>query len=335
MKNRINILFVGVTILIGVAVLMSCSKLNVKQIEPIHLDDIHFIVTDENESVAFFEKHFGAKEMAHPGDRFDLVRFLSLKWQGPTITITPVGPYPDLPPDRNKRWLDAKIITPKSEQKKPVYGVKWLALSTPSLEKSKAKLINNGVQIFKDPVVLPLEKNTSAFSIYGPDGMEIVIVERSDDDFGNATYAIDHIQFLVRDVKIGETFFEKVFEAKSFERQKNSVGLQVADGKLILSKPEAFNLTVKDVGLRKVDGTIRIGLDHLGFLYNDVVAAVDQARSKKVAPIFQPQRYVYKGKPTVYTFSAFEMPENINIEMVQADGRTGPHSYYIDENNRK
>ncbi len=334
-KDALNKILIERIILIFVLTSISCSSPNTVKQAPIHLDDIHLIVTDEEASVKFFEKYFGAREMAHPGDRFDLVRFLSLKWQGPTITITPIGPYPDLPPDRNRRWLDAKIIAPKSEKVKPVYGVKWLAISTSSISKSKAELLDYGVEISEENISLPLEPNTAAFSVFGPDGLEIVIVERPTYDFGDAKYAIDHIQFLVKDVETTQTFFEKTFGGKQLKRGKESASLQVADAKLVLSEPEAFGIDSKDVSSRKVDGTIRIGLDHLGFLYSDVQAAVDQATINGYTPIFQPQRYLYKNKPTVYTFTAFSLPENLNIEMVQADGRVGPHSYYMDENSSK
>jgi len=63
----------------------------------------------------FFKKYFGAREMAHPGDRFHLVRFLSLKWQDPTITITKISPYEDLPADGNQRRIDAQIVAPAKE----------------------------------------------------------------------------------------------------------------------------------------------------------------------------------------------------------------------------
>ena len=75
----------------------------------LHLDDIHFIVTDEAATVDFFETNFGAREMAHPGERFGLVRFLGLAPGDPTITITRTGPYDELPADRNARWIGARI----------------------------------------------------------------------------------------------------------------------------------------------------------------------------------------------------------------------------------
>ncbi|MDB4293489.1 hypothetical protein N9954_08790 [Maribacter sp.] len=317
--------------LVGVVISISFSKSFSNKTDPIHLDDIHFIVTDEEAAVGFFKTHFGAREMAHPGERFDLARFLSLKWQGPTITITPIGPYADLPTERNQRWFDAKIIVPKSEKKSPVYGAKWLAISTSSIEQAQSELLAGGVEISENQISLPMEPNTPAFSVYGPDGVEIVVVERPEYDFGDAKYAIDHIQFLVKDMKATQAYFEEVFAAKHFKSSEKSVFLEVADARLILSEPEALGILPKNVSSRRADGTIRVGLDHLGFLYEDVKTAVRKAEANGYYPIFQPQRYIYKEKPTVYTFTAFLLPEKFNIEMVQADGRIGPHSYYIDQ----
>lgn len=299
---------------------------------PIHLDDIHFVVTDEAATVNFFMTHFGAREMAHPGTRFELVRFLSLKWQDPTITITRTGPYDDLPADRNQRWLDATISSPGSEKAQPVYGARWLALATPSLSQARAALVSGGVEISDDRVTLPMEPASKAFSVLGPDGMEIVIVERAEREFGDARYAIDHIQFLVKDLEATQTFFQKVFAGQSVETKKGSRRLKVADAYLVISEPAALGLSPRQVAPRKAAGVIRIGLDHLGFLYQSVYQAVSTAETNGIKPEFQPQRYLYKGKPTIYTFTAFATPDDFTVEMVQAEGRVGPHSYYMDQN---
>ncbi len=300
-------------------------------IAPIHLDDIHYIVRDEEAAVAFFEDNFGGREMAHPGERFDLARFVSLKWQGPTITITKTGPYEELPADRNQRWLEAEIIDPVSEIDQPVYGARWLAIATPSLEEARQSLSANGVQFAPGDVSLPMEPEAKTFGILGPDGALIVIVERVDMDFGEAQYAIDHIQFLVEDVEANAGFFAEIFGAETTATSDHSAELKVADAKLVLSLPEGLGLSADAVAPRAKEGAIRIGLDHLGFLYEDIKEAVDGASTNGRTPVFEPQRYIYRGKPTVYTFTAFRMPDDFSIEMVQADGRIGPHSYYIDQ----
>jgi catechol 2,3-dioxygenase-like lactoylglutathione lyase family enzyme len=224
--------------------------------------------------------------------------------------------------------MDATIVLPSSEKHKPVYGAKWLAISTPSITKSYDELKESGAIIYNEKVILPLEPNIPAFSIYGPDGVEIVIVERSDFNFDDSKYAIDHIQFLVKNIEKTRVFFKDIYSAKTIDNDKGSVKIQVADANLVLSNPEVFNLKTKEVSLRKKEGTIRIGLDHLGFLYKDISKAASNAKEKGYSPLFKPQRYIYKNKPTVYTFTAFTAPDNLNIEMVQVDGRIGPHSYY-------
>ncbi len=77
--------------------------------QPIHLDDIHLIISNEAASVNFPKDNFAARKMP-PGERFDLVRFLSVKWHHPTLTRTRSGPYDDLLPERNRRWLDSEIV---------------------------------------------------------------------------------------------------------------------------------------------------------------------------------------------------------------------------------
>lgn len=325
--------FSGWFMLVLTMILASCAPVSeAEQHNPIHLDDIHFIVTDEDAAVAFFKDHFGGREMAHPGDRFDLVRFISLKWQEPTITITPIGPYPDLPAERNQRWLDTKVILPQSEKQVPIYGARWLALSTESLSDARKSLLESGVELSEDSVSLPNEPEVPAFSVYGPDGTEIVVVERPEKDFGEARYAIDHIQFLVPDAKAASGFFETAFKAKTIDTDGQTTAIQVADALLKFSEPEVLGISRDDIVSKQTEDELRIGLGHLGFLYADIHGAVEEVEANGIQPIFQPQRYVYQEKPTVYTFTAFSLVDGFTIEMVQADGRIGPHSYYIDQN---
>ncbi|MEM9530139.1 MAG: VOC family protein [Pseudomonadota bacterium] len=295
---------------------------------PIHLDDIHFIVTDEAQSVSFFETHFDAREMAHPGERFDLVRFLSVKWHDPTITITRTGPYADLPPERNARWQNVRLVPPDGPKTKAFYGVRWLALATPSLDQARKKLLANGAVVSENAVSLPMEPTARAFSIYGPDGAALVIVERPQVDFGSASFAIDHIQFLTADRDKSARFFMSVFGGSPNEKTEAGTTLKVADATIVLSEPKAFEIDPDDVSLRNRPGTVHLGIDHLGFLYENIQDAVDAAAEQGYKPLFPPTRYVYKGKPTLYTFTAFSSPDNVTIEMVQVDGRIGPHSYY-------
>ena len=326
MKNILNYKWVWVLCL-GLA-LSACSQTEKPQISPLHLDDIHFIVESESEAVAYFEDKFGAREMAHPGERFELVRFLSVKWQDPTITITRIGPYEDLPADRNKRWLDAVLVRPDTGKENPFYGVKWLALAVPSLSKAKENLLTAGAKLFEDQVVLPMDPAAKAFSVYGPDGAEIVIVERKEMDFDDAEFAIDHIQFLTANAQDMAAFFAGVFDGITETETVGSVRLKVADAVLIASEPEVFNYQREDVSPSSREGVIQLGIGHLGFLYEDIQAAVDQAADRGYTPIFAPTPYIYKNKPTLYTFTAFKTPDNFNIEMVQIKGRVGPHSYY-------
>lgn len=329
MRNTCLKLHAHLLIFCLLIMVISCKQPEYNSIiSPLHLDDIHYIVSNEADAVDFFKRYFNAREMAHPRERFDLVRFLSLKPQEPTITITKIGPYADLPADRNKRWVNAQIISPKTEKRIPVYGSRWLAISTPSLLKARKSLLEKGAVLSEANVKLPMEPETPAFSIYGPDSTEIVLVERKDKDFGESDYAIDHIQFLVKEIQPLKAFYEDVLSANMIASSSGSLSLQVVDVKLVLSEPKALNIDRTKVQGRKQENTIRIGLDHLGFLQGNIHEAVEQAERKGYTPIFQPKRYVYKNKPTVYTFTAFSTPEDFNIEFVQVEGRIGPHAYY-------
>jgi len=68
---------------------------------PIHLDDIHFMVSDEAATIAYLERHLDACEMAHADRPIDYVRYLSVRYLGPTLTIT--GPTPADEPDELRR----------------------------------------------------------------------------------------------------------------------------------------------------------------------------------------------------------------------------------------
>lgn len=298
----------------------------------LHLDDIHFIVTDEAAAVQFFHHNFGAREMAHPGERFGLVRFLGLAPGDPTITITRIGPYDELPADRNARWISARIVTPASEVDRPVYGPRWLAIATPDLESARTRLRANGVKFLAEDQKLPMEPDVRAFAVAGPDGARIVVVERSGRDFGEAEFAVDHVQVITPDLSAGQALLMQVFGASQLATTGDSSAMDIAGARIVLSRPQAFGLDPDAVGSRTQEGTIRIGLDHLGVLYADVPAAFAAAAERGYTPLFPATRYIYRGKPTVYTFSAFGMPGGYNIEMVSADGRVGPQNFYMDQN---
>jgi len=301
--------------------------------QPIHLDDIHLIVSNEAETVSYLKDNFTAREMAHPGDRFDLVRFLSIKWHDPTLTVTRRGPYANLPPERNERWLKSEVV---DAQHKPYYGAKWVAIAVPSIEKAREELKRGGLSIFEDIVHLPMEPDALAFKLKIPDGIEIVIVERKNKDFDDYSYSIDHVQFLVSNASETVKFFQNAFSGSLMKSvsgtidNTSSAALKVADAVLIVSEPNALGIDPKEVNRLESDGTIRLGIDHLGFLYEDIECGVTNAVSNGYTPLFPPTRYKYKNKPTVYSFTAFKSPDGFTIEMVQADGRTGPHSYYDD-----
>ena len=89
---------------------------------PVHLDDIHYIMTDENAAVSFWTEHFGAKEMAQPLVPFHFIRNVSVRLFDPTIVISAAGPYGSSSEKADARWRARQRVDPRPDLP-PHYGV--------------------------------------------------------------------------------------------------------------------------------------------------------------------------------------------------------------------
>jgi len=313
--------------------------------KPLHLDDIHYIVTDETHAVSFWTRHFGAQEMAQPLVPFHFIRNLSVKLLEATIVISPVGPYGSSSKKADDAWRARRQIRPRHDLP-PHYGVYYVSLKT-SHRDARGRFRESGVNILEERCVLPHEPDADAFVIQGPDHNPIAIVRRPEADLyvgslaKSFSYGIDHIQLLVRDHRETCRFLVDIYSAEFLGSWKNTVKLRVADAILVLSEPEDLGLQRGDVEDRDALNKQRFAVDHLAFLYEDIWPAISSAQDKgyrfniiqssdraRTALTEAPPRYRYFGQPSAYTAISILSPDGLGFELVMVDGRAGPMIYY-------
>lgn len=295
--------------------------------EPIMLDDIHYYVLDRDGATDFFERHFNAREMAQPGRPLKFIDILQLHPQQSTINISPKGPFEGIAVSAPGRW-EREVIEP-SPDLPPMYGVHWLALSTPDLDATLDRLTANGVEVERSARTLPAEPDARAATIYGPAYTLITLVERPDAEYPASGVRIDHLQLLVGDVGANEEFYRDVFGGEVVRRHDGSTVLDIAGTRFVLSAPSAFEFSADEVVPRDPD-TFRPGIDHIGFFYEDVRPAYQHAQKQGYEFALEPTRMNYFDEPTPYTFAITFSPDSLQCEMYQQDGRTGPRTDYAD-----
>lgn len=298
---------------------------------PIHLDDIHFMVSSEAAAVGWLQQRLGACEMAHPGRPIDYVRYLSVRYGDPTLTVT--GPTPPDEPDALRAATTGHVdIVPAAADAPPHYGVHWVALRTRDLSRVR--------EAFPDatPVALPHDLGVPALRVAGPDNIPLVIVERTGDR--GSPYGVDHVLLLVSDAAATARFFADVFAATELVGTAGLRVLRVADARLVLVEPGQLEIPrdavapVPNIPWASAGDASRerlrvpASVEHLGFLYADVPAMAAAARRRGHEPVYPPFRYVYRGRPTAFTVTEFLTPDGFGVEAVSAEGRVGPHAYY-------
>jgi hypothetical protein len=297
---------------------------------PIHLDDIHFMVSSDAATVAWLEQRLGACEMAHPGQPIDYVRYLSVRYGDPTLTVT--GPTPANEPDPLRAATTGHVDIVPAADASPHYGIYWVALRTRDLAAARSR--------FPDatPVQLPHEPATPALRVAGPDNVPLVIVERPGDT--GSPFGIDHLVMLVSDVAATARFLGDVFAGQVLDGDARLRVLRIADARLVLVEPERVALDRAQVApvpnipwaSGAVPSRTRVAVpasvEHLGFLYADVPAMAAAARARGYTPVYPPFRYAYRGRPTAFTVTEFMSPDGFGVEAVSAEGRVGPHAYY-------
>jgi catechol 2,3-dioxygenase-like lactoylglutathione lyase family enzyme len=90
----------------------------------------------------------------------------------------------------------------------------------------------------------------------------------------------------------------------------------------VLAEPEAVGLRREQI-VERDPREFRYGVDHIGFLYRDVKAAVAAAKAKGYQFKLEGAPLMYYGQPTVYLFAITFTPDGFQCEMVQQEGRLG------------
>lgn len=305
--------------------------------EPVHLDDIHFMVSDEAATVAFLERHLAACEMAHADRPIDYVRYLSVRYLDPTLTIT--GPTPPDEPDALRARTTGHVgIVPAERGGAPHWGVRWVGFSVASLGTALQAMRADGVAVAQPRLALPHAPGVAAALVYGPDNIPLAIVERPGDT--GSPFGMDHLMFLVKDAAANARFFEELFRGRVLQREEGLAVVQVADMALVLAEPQRLGIardTVRPVqnipwamqgAAPRERVTVTASIEHLGFLYADVPAMAAAAEARGYRAQYPPFRYAYRGRPTPFTSTEFMTPDGYGVEVVSAQGRVGPHAYY-------
>ena len=304
---------------------------------PIHLDDIHFMVSDEAATVAFLEKHLDACEMAHADRPIDYVRYLSVRYLDPTLTIT--GPTPANEPDELRARTTSHVdIVPAPRDAPPHFGVHWVGFSVANLETALRRLQAGGVVVAQPRLALPQAPGVRAALVHGPDNIPLAIVERAGDR--GSLFGMDHLMLLVKDAAANSRLFEELFRGQVVQRAPGLVVVRVADATLVLAEPRTLGLDPSRIAppqnipwastgpapTQRV--TVNASVEHIGFLYADIPALAAAAQARGYHLEYPPLRYAYKGRPTPFTSTEFMTPDGFSVEVVSAAGRVGPHAYY-------
>jgi catechol 2,3-dioxygenase-like lactoylglutathione lyase family enzyme len=303
------------------------KKSPVDPLLPLMLDEVHYYLTDPNSAVLFFETHFGARQLAHPGALpLKFVTMLSLQPAEGAIHISPPGPFEGLTdPDAN-RW-NKQLVEPAATLP-PRYGVYWVGLRTASLKKAMQKIEGRGVTLQERNLVLPIDPTAKAASIFGPNFNVFALVEHPKHHGDSGEFGLDHVQLLVKNVDENVRFFVDVFGAAIVKRWEHGAILTVAGFPIAMSDPAGLDLDPKEVQERLPD-QFRFEADHLSFLYSDIQPAVQAAMSKGRKFAVPPTRMEYFGKPTPYTFAVINSPDGLPFELTSEDGRVGPRDRYV------
>lgn len=288
---------------------------------PIMLDDIHYYTLDREACNTFFKTNFNAKAVKEDGPNpFRFIDFLRISKNQSTINISSGGPFPGIKVGDPKRW-ERETLQP-SKANPPMYGVHWLALNVSSLSKARTELESSGVEIINPDYKLPHTKEP-ALLCYGPDYNYIVVVENS--MVSPSEYKIDHLLILVENLEDNIAFFKDVFDGDLLEKSDGMAVLNVGEHQLILVIPRVLGLNSDEV-VKKDQKVFRPNIDHIGFLYKDVVPAYKKAKSMGYRFLSPPIPITYFNKPTRYTFAITFSPDGLQCEMYQEKGRLGPRT---------
>lgn len=329
MNQRSHLVFC--TFFLFTALLAACTSNGPNPAKPVIFEDIHYFATDPDASGAFFQKHFGARLMAHPGRPQDYVDFWALRSGEVPITISPIGPYKTTPPG-STFWANKKIIPPSPEDNH-YYGVYSVGISTTSLTETVSKITSAGVQLAREQISLPHSKDIPTQTIYGPDYNLFTLVERPNMRPGYQGYGVDHVHLLVRDKNETVKFYRDVFFGEEIWSNDNSAVMKIVDMLFVLSEPEAIGLKRDTVEERDYIEKVRYGVGHIGWLSNDMHAFMNHVDSTDYKFEVTPARFYLQGERTVYTLGLLLSPNVLSTEILQEDGRHSARTVFADGQN--
>lgn len=315
-----------------VSVLLSaCTASGPNPAKPVIFEDIHYFATDPEASGAFFQTHFGARLMAHPGRPRDYVSFWALRSGEVPITISPIGPYKTTPP--GSTFWSKKNIIPPSPDDNHYYGVYAVGISTRSLQETVREITSTGVELAKEHISLPHEKDVPTQSIYGPDYNLFTLVQRPNMRAGYSGYGIDHVHLLVRDKEETVKFYRDVFFGEEIWSDDYSAVLRIVDMLFILSEPEALGLNRDTIEERDYINKVRYGVGHIGWLSTNMQAFTKHVDSTEYKFFVKPARSYTEGERTVYTLGILLSPNVLSTEILQEDGRHSARTVFADGEN--
>jgi len=299
------------------------TKQGADPLAPIILDDLHYYSVDNERMKAFFAEHFGAKRMRE--QPMNPIRFIDFYLVHPgqtTLNFSGKGPFEGMRVGDPKRW--EKETVPPTTELPPMYGVHWIALATPNLDRALLRLEKNGVTVAARKFSLPGEPNAKAAAIYTPDFNLLVLVDRPTQKF-QAPFSIDHIQLLVRSVPQNVAFYAEVFRGKTIRATDRATTMEIGQHRFVLAEPEGLGIERDKVVMRDPK-QFRSNIDHIGFLYRDTQPIYEYALARGYKFLLKPTHLYYFDKATPYSFGILFSPDGLQCEMVMETGRLGPRT---------
>lgn len=305
--------------------------LNVIAQKPILLDGIHYYVSDSvtrDIAVDYFKTFFKGRAMAEQKmNPLSFMDFISIRPDESTLNISSSAPFLEMKLADTTPLLREKVKPSASNS--PMYGVRWVAFNTKSIRKTVKKLLKAGYNFAATDFTLPTEPEVNAVAMYSFDNNIIVLVERPKMKKQKTDFGIDHLQLLVNNLEDNVKFYQTVLAAEIIDKKERSTVLKVGKQLFVLSEPEALGLVREQVVERNPKKFVA-NIDHLSFLYDEIEPAFYGAKANNYNVIIEPRQMMYHDKPTPYTFCIVMSPDNLQIELLQEEGRTTARKIYMD-----
>jgi len=285
--------------------------------KPIMLDNIHYSVGDsttQKNAVFFFKTFFKAKEISEQSDNpLTYMNILGLHPDEMTINISATDTVNrKARNEENHKFSTTAILH--------IYGVHWLAINTKNIRKTVKLLLKQGYNFAIEGFTLPNEPTVNAVAMYGFDNNIIVLVERPSLK-SKTSFSIDHVQLIVKNLETNVKFYQDVLGAEVIDKKDRSTVLKVGNQKIVLSEPEALGL-VREQVLDRNTTNFASHIDNISFLYDEIEPAFYAAQANNYTVISEPKVLLFNEKSTPYTICKVLSPDNLEIDLIQEEGRT-------------